>query len=169
MTNLNTSVTNLSTSLGDVVNNGAGIKYFHSNSTLADSSATGTDSVAVGPEATASAVNSVAIGNGASAADDNSVAIGSGATTAAAVATTGGTLNGTAYTYAGSAPTGVVSVGSSGAERQITHVAAGQISDTSTDAINGSQLFATNAAVDSIGTSVTNLDTSVTNLNTSVT
>ena len=44
--------------------------------------------------------------------------------------------------FAGAAPVGVVSVGSVGKERQIQNVAAGQIGNLSTDAINGSQLYA---------------------------
>lgn len=50
--------------------------------------------------------------------------------------------NGTSYTYAGSNPAGVVTVGSVGSERRIQNVAAGLVSATSTDAVNGSQLYA---------------------------
>lgn len=50
--------------------------------------------------------------------------------------------DGTSYTYAGSTPTGVVTVGSVGSERRIQNVAAGLVSATSTDAVNGSQLYA---------------------------
>lgn len=50
--------------------------------------------------------------------------------------------DGTSYTYAGSNPTGVVTVGSDGKERRIQNVAAGLVSATSTDAVNGSQLYA---------------------------
>lgn len=50
--------------------------------------------------------------------------------------------DGTSYTYAGSNPTGVVTVGSDGKERRIQNVAAGLVSVTSTDAVNGSQLYA---------------------------
>lgn len=50
--------------------------------------------------------------------------------------------DGTSYTYAGSSPAGVVTVGSVGAERRIQNVAAGLVSATSTDAVNGSQLYA---------------------------
>jgi autotransporter adhesin len=67
-----------------------------------------------------------------------------------AVATPNITLLGTTYDFAGAAPVGVVSVGSAGAERQITNVAAGQVSATSTDAVNGSQLHATNLALATI-------------------
>jgi autotransporter adhesin len=67
------------------------------------------------------------------------------------------TLNGTAYTFAGqgSAAKGVVSVGAATLERQIINVAAGNISASSTDAINGSQLYATNQAVTAIAASQT--------------
>jgi len=58
------------------VNNGGGIKYFHSNSTLADSSATGADSVAIGGAALSSGKNSVALGSNSVADRDNSVSVG---------------------------------------------------------------------------------------------
>ncbi|WP_305729341.1 YadA-like family protein [Pseudomonas sp. D2002] len=147
----NTTVNNIAT--------GAGIKYFHTNSTLADSTATGTDSVAVGPTASATATNAMALGNGATAGTANSVALGSGATTAAATATASGVINGTTYTYAGAAPIGVLSLGSAGNERQLSNVAAGKVTATSTDAVNGSQLFSTNTAVNSLGTTVNNITT----------
>ena len=50
--------------------------------------------------------------------------------------------DGTSYTYAGSSPAGVVTVGGVGAERRIQNVAAGLVSASSTDAVNGSQLYA---------------------------
>lgn len=50
--------------------------------------------------------------------------------------------DGTSYTYAGSSPAGVITVGSVGSERRIQNVAAGLVSATSTDAVNGSQLYA---------------------------
>ncbi|WP_455885503.1 YadA-like family protein [Pseudomonas spelaei] len=133
------------------INNGAGIKYFHVNSTLADGTATGADSVVIGPSASATATNAMALGNGAVAGTANSIALGSGATTAAANPNTGGTINGVTFTYAGGAPIGVLSLGAAGSERQITNVAAGSLTRTSTDAVNGSQLFATNQTVTGVG------------------
>ncbi|MGF6129222.1 autotransporter adhesin [Pseudomonas frederiksbergensis] len=141
----------------NLVNNGAGVKYFHGNSVLADSSATGLDSVAIGPTASSTAANAVAIGNGAIAGTANSIALGNGATTATANATANGVINGATFNYAGATPTGVLSIGSAGGERQITNVAAGRVSATSTDAVNGSQLFSTNSAVDGLGAQVNNL------------
>lgn len=68
---------------------------------------------------------------------------GSGSTTAAAVGTNEATVNGITYGgFAGNNPLATVSVGSEGKERTITNVAAGRISKTSTDTINGSQLYA---------------------------
>jgi len=153
-----TTYDNVGDALGDIdttltnIDNGGGIKYFHANSTLADSSATGTDSVAVGPLAVASAANAVALGNGATAAQDGAVALGTGSVTAAAVATASGTIAGTSYNYAGATPASTLSIGDAGAERTLTNLAAGRVSTTSTDAINGSQLNATNLEVTALDT-----------------
>ncbi|WOE74021.1 hypothetical protein [Alterisphingorhabdus coralli] len=120
--------------------------------------ASGDSAVAIGgaglldPNTTASGVNSVALGTGAQATNDDAVALGTDSVTAAANATANTTIAGTTYNFAGDAPTSVVSVGSVGNERQVTNVAAGQITATSTDAINGSQLFATNQAVEQLAT-----------------
>lgn len=88
--------------------------------------------------------NSAAIGYRSVANYANDVALGAGSLTAATVGTPSTTINGKAYTFAGVNPTSTVSVGSAGSERTITNVAAGRISATSTDAVNGSELFATN-------------------------
>ena len=66
------------------------------------------------------------------------------------VGTAGATINGQAYAFAGAVPTSTVSVGAARAERTITNVAAGRVSAASTDAINGSQLHATNQAVEDV-------------------
>ncbi len=100
------------------------------------------------------------LGNNVATTQANSVVLGNLSTDRAATAVTGTTIAGTIYTFAGagSAANGVVSVGAAGKERQIINVAAGDISATSTDAINGSQLFATNSAVDQLSTQVTNIN-----------
>ena len=102
------------------------------------------DSLAFGSSAAVGAANTVAIGANANAAQANSVALGAGSATDAPH-TGDYTLN-NSYTAAGlpNAANGTVSVGAAGKERQIQNVAAGVISATSTDAINGSQLYATN-------------------------
>ncbi|WP_373683784.1 hypothetical protein, partial [Mycobacterium sp. KBS0706] len=86
------------------------------------------------------------------------VALGSGSTTAAVVGTTSTKIAGTTYNFAGTTPTSTVSVGAVGAERTITNVAAGRIAVDSTDAVNGSQLFATNTSVDTLNTKVDNIN-----------
>jgi trimeric autotransporter adhesin len=142
---------NTSTTYTDT--NGMGIRYARTNEAglpVIDSYATGKGSTAVGYGAKSEGTNSLALGNGAVATNAGDVALGAGSTTAAAVATTGTTINGNNYSFAGSAPTSTLSVGSVGNERTITNVAAGQITATSTDAINGSQLFATNTAIEKL-------------------
>src|SRR5699024_7013255 len=91
---------------------------------------------------------SLALGKSANANNDNDVALGSGSQTAAANPTASTTINGTIYDFAGTNPQSVVSVGRKDNERQITNVAAGQVNENSTDAINGSQLHATNEALE---------------------
>ena len=163
VSNIAGNVTNISNTVNNITNGGAGIKYFHANSTLADSSATGTNSLAAGPAAVASATDAVALGNGANAGNAGAVALGAGSTTTTAVTTSGTTIGGITYTFAGSAPSSTVSVGSVGNERTITNVAAGRLSATSTDAVNGSELFATNQQVTQNTTDITNLTTNITN------
>lgn len=97
---------------------------------------------AIGKKAKAIAENSVAIGNGAEATVDNSVALGSDTKTDTVVNTASIMINNKAHTVAGTAPVGTVSIGDTNKERTITNVAAGRVSNTSTDAINGSQLYA---------------------------
>ena len=103
---------------------------------------------AVGVNAAASASNATAIGYNAQASTANSVALGTNSTTTTATPVAGGVVGGQSVVYAGGSPVGVVSVGSVSGERQIQNVAAGQVTRASTDAVNGSQLFATNQAID---------------------
>ena len=154
--NTYTSLQQVFDQIDGAVDGGGGIKYFHANSTLADSNAAGTNSVAIGPVSTASTANAVSIGNGATAGTNaGDVALGSGSATGAVVQTGSGTIAGTTYTYAGATPTSTVSVGTIGNERTITNVAAGQVNGNSTDAVNGSQLFATDQAVENLSNTVT--------------
>ena len=106
--------------------------------------------VAIGKNAKATSEDAVAIGTNAQATRLNSVALGSGSTTATGATNQGSTtINGITYNFAGATgnPNMQVSVGSTGATRQIKNVAAGEVSATSTDAINGSQLYAVASAV----------------------
>jgi len=129
---------------------GRGIRYVRTNDgglPMSDASAQGQGSTAVGYEAKATGDNALALGRGAEASEANSVALGAGSKTAPTVATTKGTVGGSTHQFAGGAPTGTVSVGDKGGERTVTNVAAGRIEADSTDAINGSQLYATNEQV----------------------
>ncbi len=110
--------------------------------------ATGVNSLAAARGAQATATNATALGRLAVASHENAVALGSGSTTRAATSENSATVGPLTYSgFAGTSPASVVSVGSAGAERQLVNVAAGNISATSTDAINGSQLYAVAAEV----------------------
>ena len=112
--------------------------------------ASATGAVAIGKNAKATSEDAVAIGTNAQATLQGAVALGSGSTTATGATSQGSTtINGITYNFAGATgnPNMQVSVGSAGATRQIKNVAAGEVSATSTDAINGSQLYAVARAV----------------------
>ena len=111
-------------------------------------SATGNYSIAMGRDVTASAESAIAIGKDAKSDKKNAVALGSGSdTSSAATVQSSTTIGGKTYSWnKGVLPTTdsdgrQVSVGTSGFERQIKNVAAGEISANSTDAINGAQLY----------------------------
>ena len=113
-----------------------------------NSTASADGAMILGSSASVTGKNGVALGNNTKVANENAVAIGNGSETAAAVATPSATINGVAHNFAGVNPVSTVSVGKAGSERTITNVAAGRISATSTDAINGSQLYAVTSEVD---------------------
>ena len=123
--------------------------------------ADGVLSTAFGSGTTATGLGAAAFGAGATASQDKSVAIGAGShTNTDATAVTTATVNG--ITYGGFAGTthitsgSQVSFGSEGYERQLKHVAPGAITATSTDAINGSQLYALHAGSGNIAKAVAN-------------
>lgn len=112
--------------------------------------------VAIGTHAEATAMDAMALGNNTLADNANSVALGTNSVTDAVVNTASATIGGKTYNFAGTDALSTVSVGSdtrsstNGAanyKRTITNVAAGRVSATSTDAINGSQLNATVEAI----------------------
>ena len=110
------------------------------------------NSTLIGNENTSSQDNTFVLGNKVTTSQANSVVLGNESTDRAATAVDKVTINGEDYVFAGvgSTANGVVSVGKVGGERQIINVAAGEISASSTDAINGSQLHATNQAVEKL-------------------
>lgn len=118
-------------------------------------------SIAVGNNNSLSnADNSVAIGNNTSVSVAESVAIGNNSKADSVVGTSSASIGGTTYNFAGDTPVGTVSVGDKDKERTLTNVAAGRISDTSTDAVNGSQLHAvaTEAAKHTVVTAGSNIN-----------
>ena len=107
--------------------------------------------IVVGTHGQAIAQDAVAIGNNTLADVQNSVALGTNSTTEEAVSTDSIYINGEKYNFAGAVANSTVSIGANGKagfsgvqnyKRTLTNVAAGRIDDTSTDAINGSQLNA---------------------------
>ena len=121
-----------------------------------------------GSDASAGADYSIAIGNKANASTANSIALGADATTRSATNVTSATVAGHTYGgFAGTSPVGSVSVGKAGEERQLHNVAAGEISATSTDAVNGSQLY---SVANELQTQINNstpgqINNNITNLN----
>ena len=98
--------------------------------------------ISLGANTTASQIKAVALGANATASHINAVALGSDSSTKEAVDSNEATVNGVYYRdFAANHSGSVVSIGKVGGERQLVNVAAGQISATSTDAINGSQLY----------------------------
>ena len=89
--------------------------------------------------------NAVAIGTGARANFDNSVAIGGGSNTDHyATKQVNAIIDGVEVKWSGGeniSPGDVVSFGAKGFERQLKNVAPGEVSQTSTDAVNGSQIY----------------------------
>ena len=140
---------------GTVKGNTAGAFGYKNTITTDNSYVVGSNStisadngMVLGNSATVTGANGLALGNNTKVANDNAVAIGNGSETAAAVATPSATINGVTHNFTGTNPASTVSVGKAGMERTVTNVAAGRISATSTDAINGSQLFAVKTEVE---------------------
>ncbi len=130
---------------------GTGNQVSGKNSTaIGDPNAvSGTGDSILGNNNNVSGNNTMVVGNGVTATNSNNVILGNASadgTTHADAASQTITIGGTPYTYAGQAAAnnanGIVSVGKAGAERQIQNVAAGDVTSSSTDAINGSQLWA---------------------------
>ena len=115
-------------------------------------------SLAIGTKAKASTFGATALGSGAKADKLNSVALGTASEVdKEGVARVKENILGTEYTWAGGAQVDegdVVSIGHKGYERQIINLAPGEVSETSTDAINGSQLYSAFKAINAAKTEV---------------
>ena len=149
----NVSATGTSTAIGrhaTASNGGLAIGSQDNDASNDKTTASAKGAVAIGKNTTASSEDAVAIGTNAQSNKLGAVALGSGSTTAtSATNIPSATINGITYNFAGatSNPNMQVSVGSASATRQIKNVAAGEVSATSTDAINGSQLYAVASAI----------------------
>lgn len=129
----------------------------------ANSETSGQGAMAIGTHTQATAIDAVAVGNNIIADKPNSVSIGTNSVTDDAVAVADMTVNGKTHAVAGTNPSAVASFGSkdragfggvTNYTRQLTNVAAGQVNVSSTDAVNGSQLFAVAEEVGNNGTQI---------------
>nr|DAS73931.1 MAG TPA: hypothetical protein [Caudoviricetes sp.] len=140
----------------------------------ANSETAGQGATVVGTHGKATAWDAYAIGNNTVADKSNSVALGTNSVTDDAVPTHQVVLNGVTHVFAGDNPQSVVSVGSKDRAgfggvkhytRQITNVAAGQVDAASTDAVNGSQLYAAYDEIASMGAKLVKHDKDIKCLN----
>ncbi|MDN6860886.1 YadA-like family protein, partial [Pseudomonas sp. CAN2814] len=185
------------TTIGDTVTNmyETGTQYFHANSTGADSQATGVDSVAIGMGAVASHDGSIALGANSVAdgstlgneaylvggtakgevniGDRRITGLSAGAEDSDAVnvaqlkMVTAGSVADAVMYDSGSHDKITLGGGDSGAT--ITNLAAGELSASSTDAVNGSQLYVTNEIVNNLSGDITSITGDITNLTGDVT
>ena len=113
---------------------------------------TGEDAIGIGRDNTITGVGSVTIGSNNSIQSNNAFAIGNniniptGMNNAVVIGNNSTAKSPT--TVDGVTADATVSIGSSGHERQLVNVAKGEVSNTSTDAINGSQLYKVQSEVD---------------------
>lgn len=103
--------------------------------------------------------NTYVLGDHVDTTLNNAVVLGSHSTAESSdvVSTPSYTYAGGTVNFAGTAPISTVSVGATGQERTITHVAAGRVSADSTDAINGSQLYGANQQIDNLYNKISNI------------
>ena len=100
--------------------------------------------------------NNVALGAGINIDGlSNVVALGAGSSAEGAVSTAGMTIGSQNYNFAGTNVNGMVSIGNGTTQRTLTHLAAGRVDAGSTDAVNGSQLFAVAQAAAAARTTIT--------------
>ena len=100
--------------------------------------------------------NNVALGAGINIDGlSNVVALGAGSSAEGAVSTAGMTIGSQNYNFAGINVNGTVSIGNGTTQRTLTHLAAGRVDAGSTDAVNGSQLFAVAQAAAAARTTIT--------------
>lgn len=119
----------------------------------------GESNAVVGAYNHVTANNTYVLGDHVTTTLDKAVVLGSNSTAESSdvVSTPSYTYAGGTVNFAGTAPVSTVSVGATGQERTITHVAAGRVSADSTDAINGSQLYGANQQIDNLYNKISNI------------
>lgn len=119
----------------------------------------GESNAVVGAYNHVTANNTYVLGDHVTTTLDKAVVLGSYSTAESSdvVSTPSYTYAGGTVNFAGTAPISTVSVGATGQERTITHVAAGRVSADSTDAINGSQLYGANQQIDNLYNKISNI------------
>lgn len=119
----------------------------------------GESNAVVGAYNHVTANNTYVLGDHVDTTLNNAVVLGSQSTAESSdvVSTPSYTYAGGTVNFAGTAPVSTVSVGATGQERTITHVAAGRVSADSTDAINGSQLYGANQQIDNLYNKISNI------------
>ncbi|MBF1749052.1 MAG: YadA-like family protein [Veillonella sp.] len=119
----------------------------------------GESNAVVGAYNHVTANNTYVLGDHVTTTLDNAVVLGSHSTAESTdvVSTPSYTYAGGTVNFAGTAPVSTVSIGTTGQERTITHVAAGRVSADSTDAINGSQLYGANQQIDNLYNKISNI------------
>lgn len=119
----------------------------------------GESNAVVGAYNHVTANNTYVLGDHVTTTLDKAVVLGSRSTAESSdvVSTPSYTYVGGTVNFAGTAPVSTVSVGATGQERTITHVAAGRVSADSTDAINGSQLYGANQQIDNLYNKINNI------------
>ena len=119
----------------------------------------GESNAVVGAYNHVTANNTYVLGDHVTTTLNNAVVLGSNSTAESTdvVSTPSYTYAGGTVNFAGTAPVSTVSVGATGQERTITHVAAGRVSADSTDAINGSQLYGANQQIDNLYNKISNI------------
>ena len=119
----------------------------------------GESNAVVGAYNHVTANNTYVLGDHVTTTLDNAVVLGSHSTAESTdvVSTPSYTYAGGTVNFAGTAPVSTVSIGTTGQERTIAHVAAGRVSADSTDAINGSQLYGANQQIDNLYNKISNI------------
>ncbi|WP_273397826.1 YadA family autotransporter adhesin [Actinobacillus porcinus] len=122
----------------------------HNNVTTANNNVMGNDNNVTVSDGNVIVGNNITFAQGVTTSGN--IALGTNTVISAPVPTASVEIQGVTHNFAGTTPTSVLSIANEGNERQIQNVAAGRVTNTSTDAINGSQLYAVVEALNAIQT-----------------